>query len=91
MADSAFVCQDCGASFKRQANLRLHMKKHTGEVETFTCERCPGTVFGRIYELKRHNVVTHGEPGATPSIQKHVCEACGTEFRRGDALKRHRR
>ncbi|KAI9022019.1 hypothetical protein DFJ74DRAFT_606799, partial [Hyaloraphidium curvatum] len=86
-----FVCRDCGFSFKRLANLRVHEKKHTGEAEVFTCELCPGIEFGRVYELRRHMVVTHGAPGATPSIQKHVCSECGSEFRRADALKRHLR
>ncbi|KAI9030235.1 hypothetical protein DFJ74DRAFT_463537 [Hyaloraphidium curvatum] len=80
---------DVDAHVVPTANLRVHRKKHLGLAKTFNCERCPGLVFGRIYELRRHNATTHGEEAGDTSARRFVCNDCGTAFNRMDALKRH--
>ncbi|KAF9199592.1 hypothetical protein BGZ49_010268, partial [Haplosporangium sp. Z 27] len=49
---------------------------------TFRCELCPNESFGRVHDLKRHQVSKHKE-ATWP------CEFCHRPFARRDALLRH--
>jgi hypothetical protein len=48
----------------------------------YRCELCPGERFGRVHDLKRHQISKHNE-------MTWPCDFCHRPFVRRDALLRH--
>lgn len=83
--DAQFVCPvpGCGSHFTRQFNLRSHLRSHADE-RPFKCPAQGCTkAFARAHDAKRHYDTLH------LSVKKYVCEHCGRQFARLDALHRH--
>lgn len=86
-----FLCPDCGKSFTRNHTLKLHAKKHSGEVEKpYACYQC-GAAFARNNDRRRHER-QHG------SENKLLCFGklddgtewgCKAEFTRRDKREDH--
>ncbi|GBE81132.1 hypothetical protein SCP_0308580 [Sparassis crispa] len=83
--EAHFVCPvpGCGSTFTRRFNLRGHLRSHTAE-RPFLCE-WPGCNkgFARQHDCRRHQAL-HASRS-----QGHLCQGCGKNFSRLDALNRH--
>uniref|UniRef100_A0A1B0CDW8 C2H2-type domain-containing protein n=1 Tax=Lutzomyia longipalpis TaxID=7200 RepID=A0A1B0CDW8_LUTLO len=75
--DRRFACPFCGKCVRSKENLKLHVRKHTGE-RPFVCLFC-GRAFGGKSDLTRHLRIHTGE-------RPYHCEACGKCFARADYL-----
>nr|ACV53072.1 RH54729p [Drosophila melanogaster] len=79
-ATSRFACPFCGKCVRSKENLKLHVRKHTGE-RPFVCLFC-GRAFGGKSDLTRHLRIHTGE-------RPYHCESCGKCFARADYLSKH--
>ncbi|XP_037937319.1 oocyte zinc finger protein XlCOF6-like [Teleopsis dalmanni] len=77
---SRFACPFCGKCVRSKENLKLHVRKHTGE-RPFVCLFC-GRAFGGKSDLTRHLRIHTGE-------RPYHCESCGKCFARADYLSKH--
>ncbi|KAG5684656.1 hypothetical protein PVAND_013874 [Polypedilum vanderplanki] len=78
--DKRFACPFCGKCVRSKENLKLHVRKHTGE-RPFVCLFC-GRAFGGKSDLTRHLRIHTGE-------RPYHCESCGKCFARADYLSKH--
>ncbi|XP_068205064.1 endothelial zinc finger protein induced by tumor necrosis factor alpha-like isoform X1 [Palaemon carinicauda] len=76
------ACQECGSTFACAANLRNHLRIHSGE-RPFVCEEC-GASFTQSSNLRAHKRVHTGE-------RPYMCGICGQTFSRSSHLPGHMR
>ncbi|XP_028420577.1 zinc finger and SCAN domain-containing protein 20-like [Perca flavescens] len=55
--EKLYSCDQCGADFKTQGNLKRHQRIHT-EDKPYRCEQC-GKTFSQSSHLKRHHQLIH--------------------------------
>ena len=80
LRDKRFICPFCGKCVRSKENLKLHVRKHTGE-KPFVCFFC-ARAFGGKSDLTRHLRIHTGE-------RPYHCEMCGKSFARADYLSKH--
>uniref|UniRef100_A0A8C4TC64 C2H2-type domain-containing protein n=1 Tax=Erpetoichthys calabaricus TaxID=27687 RepID=A0A8C4TC64_ERPCA len=76
----AYICQECGKSFKRKSNCNEHQRIHTGE-RPYCCSECDKRFTDRSH-LQRHKKIHTGE-------KPHCCTECGKCFSRKGSLQKH--
>lgn len=73
-------CQTCGRVFGSAANLRAHVRTHTGE-RPFVCQVC-GWSFAQRSNLRRHQLTHDG-------VKRFTCTYCGKLFSRKASCVSH--
>lgn len=79
---SSSVCHICGKCVKPVADLKKHMRTHTGE-KPYTCRIC-SKAFSRPDTLKKHQAIHTG-------VKPFSCQNCGKHFVQKSQLTIHRR
>ncbi|XP_071661624.1 LOW QUALITY PROTEIN: uncharacterized protein [Patagioenas fasciata] len=82
LEQNSTTCPECNKSFKNQALLTLHMRRHRGE-RPFSCTDC-GKSFNRKDQLLSHQRIHTGE-------RPFACADCGKCFGHKHHLMSHRR
>ncbi|KAF6716593.1 Zinc finger protein 574 [Oryzias melastigma] len=78
--ERSFVCGICGQAFKKQINVRNHIRTHTGE-KPFQCSDC-GKTFSLLANLMRHTLIHSG-------VRPYRCDVCHRSFSVASNLRQH--
>ena len=82
----AFLCEQCGRSYRHKASYRRHIckiKKKLKDKQRFECNYCQ-KVFTRNYTLKQHVIAAHS------GRDIYVCGLCTDTFETRAAVEAHR-
>ena len=77
-----FECGECGRGFYCDANLKAHLRRHTGE-KPFACEHC-AKAFTRKGDLKKHLRTHTGE-------KPFQCAKCNKAFSQNSSRNQHQK
>ncbi|CAJ0930005.1 unnamed protein product, partial [Mesorhabditis belari] len=78
--DRPHLCTICDKRFKRPAELKRHLNKHSGE-KSFTCEQCE-----RAYTHER-GLLSHVQ--RDHNMKRYNCPICGVPFKSAQSMQRH--
>lgn len=81
-SEKLFVCSYCGKGFNYAGNLKVHIRKHTGQ-KPYKCKVC-FKAFARSANLNEH-MCSH------LSLKTHHCKICDKSFTSSSALSKHKK
>lgn len=83
-SNKKFICETCGRKFRREDNMKLHLKTHQKREENpeFQCKTCKKYLSSKD-SLKLHVKFMHSEEKPC------VCEICGHRTRQMGSLRHH--
>lgn len=83
-ANKKFICETCGRKFRREDNMKLHLKTHQKRVNDpeLQCKTCH-KYFATKDSLKLHTKFMHSDEKPC------VCEICGHRTRQMGSLRHH--
>ncbi|GFW73671.1 myoneurin [Trichonephila clavipes] len=96
-----YVCTICNRGFAQKGNMKIHMRKHTGE-RPYECPICGVEVLTELYDLRRDGyfcrICSFARPSLS-SLKKHLqthnigrpysCKVCNKSFALKGNLKTH--
>ncbi|XP_021966648.1 zinc finger protein OZF [Folsomia candida] len=71
--EKPFPCDECGAVFRRNCNLKSHMRIHSADLRPFKCDEC-GQGFSQKANVTSHKKTVHRKLKDIP------CPECGKMF-----------
>ena len=78
---------NCGQTFTREDNLRVHMKNH-GNLKKYQCQHC-AALFSRNGNLTEH--IRRNHSPYNEDNKSWSCADCSKQFHTRQQLERHRR
>lgn len=82
--DPPFICVHCGKAYTKKPSLHthVHLKHSSKKPKTTACEVCGKDVL----HIRLHMRQVH----LYPEVRPHMCDLCGTCFKKSSALRAHR-
>ncbi|XP_035713348.1 zinc finger protein 525-like [Folsomia candida] len=80
--EKPFPCDQCGALFGRNSDLKLHKRIHTSNPKPFKCDECD-QVFSQKQSLTRHKKIVHRK------LKDIACPECPKMFGRKGVMMQH--
>ena len=85
LGDGYYECKTCGKVLMSRYNIRQHLKRHTGEIQTFDCTQC-----GKSYTSKQ-SLISHTLTVHEGKMLRCTYEGCTKQFYTVYSLKQHQR